>query len=252
MNPINLPAADVTPYCGPLAAPGALLTTWNLDPYLLAVLTALAAGLFWLRTRQGWDIQRSTALWMALGGLFVAFVSPLCAATVALFAARAGHHILLVSLVAPALALALPWRAVSSGVGLALTSGALILWHLPAVYALAWNSAAIYWVMQGALLLPGWMFWSAVLAPTDRADRLFANAFLVGGLAGVMGLIGSVLTFAPRALYPQHLVGTDAYGIGLLADQQLSGLIMWVPGFLPIAALAFWMLQRGWKKGFAA
>ncbi|MDO9526037.1 MAG: cytochrome c oxidase assembly protein, partial [Gemmobacter sp.] len=175
-----------------------------------------------------------------------------CAATVALFAARSVHHLILLCVIAPALATAMAWRPIPAGVGLGLTSATLILWHVPAVYDAAWDSAQIYWTLQGALLLPAWMFWSAVLRPAARADTLFGHALLVGGLAGVMGLIGAVLTFAPVPLYPQHLVGTNAFGIGLLSDQQLAGLIMWVPGFLPIVAVSFWMLRRGWKQGFAA
>src|SRR5690606_18489990 len=140
------------------------------------------------------------ALILAFAGLGIAFLSPLCAATVALFSARALHHLLLLCLVAPALALALPLRALSAPLAMGLTALALVLWHVPAVYDAAWRSGAVYWLMQGALLLPGWIFWSVVLRPQRRdATALFTDALLVASLAGVMGLIGAVLTFAPLA-----------------------------------------------------
>jgi len=248
---MDLTGTSTTPYCGPLAGPDRLWLAWNTDLLLLSALISAALFALWHRSRRVPDQSRDRALLIAFGGLIIAFVSPLCAATVALFSARTAHHLLLLGVVAPALATGLPWRSLPAGLGLGLTSGALILWHLPVVYSAAWNSAAIYWLLQATLLLPGWLFWSAVLNPAHRADRLLTHALFVGGLAGVMGMIGALLTFAPRALYPQHLIGAEAYGLSILQDQQLAGLIMWVPGFLPIAAVGFWMLRRGWKLGFA-
>jgi len=242
---------DLTPYCGPLAPAADLWRTWNTDPLLLGGLLCAGLAALWYRSQRAPDQSRDRALLIASAGLIIAFVSPLCAATVALFAARTAHHLLLLGVVAPALACFLPWRALPAGLSLGLTACALILWHLPVIYGATWESAALYWLLQSALLLPGWLFWSAVLARDNRADRLLTHALLVGGLAGVMGMIGALLTFAPRALYPQHLLGAEAYGLSILQDQQLAGLIMWVPGFLPIAAVGFWMLRRGWKLGFA-
>jgi putative membrane protein len=45
-----------------------------------------------------------------------------------------------------------------------------------------------------------------------------------------MGLLGALLTFAPRALFEPHQATTLPWGLSPLADQQLGGLIMWVPG----------------------
>lgn len=243
---------DTVPYCGPLIAPGELLYAWNGDPWLMAALTIAGLGVFWLRTRMQESVVRDRAFLVAAIGLVVAFVSPLCAATVALFSARALHHIVLVSVIAPALAVALPWRALPAAVAMGLTSIALIAWHVPAIYDAAWSHVPVYWILQGALLVPAWLFWSAVLRPVQTAEGLFAHALGIGGLAAVMGFVGAILTFAPSGLYPQHLVGTDAFGLTLLADQQLAGLIMWVPGFAPLAVIAFWTLRRGWKQGYAA
>ncbi len=253
--------AGANPYCGPLVAPQDLWVTWNLDPWLIAALL-LFLGLVLAARRlelvsggQGERRSANGAVALAFAGLVLAFVSPLCAATVALFSARALHHLVLLCLVAPALALALalPLRGLSAPVALGLTALALVLWHVPAVYDGTWRNASAYWLMQAALLLPGWMFWSSVLRPKRRdAASLFAHALLVAGLAGIMGLIGAVLTFAPVALYPHHLPGAEAHGLTILADQQLAGLVMWVPGFLPVAASGFWLLSRGWSREFAA
>ena len=235
-----------TPYCGPAPAPGQIWTAWNLDPLLLAAL-AVAGAALWFGT------ERRGAAAMALAALAVAFVSPLCALTVALFAARSVHHLLLITVAAPALALACPILArLPASLSLGAVTAAMVAWHLPAVYAAVWASDSLYWAMQAAMLLPAWAFWSAILTRDMTAEDAMRRALLVGGLAGIMGLIGALLTFAPGILYLQHIDGAAAWGVGALADQQLAGLLMWVPGFLPLAALAAVVLRRGWKAGFAA
>ncbi|WP_295046582.1 cytochrome c oxidase assembly protein [uncultured Paracoccus sp.] len=231
------------PYCGPGAAPDGLWMAWNADPLLLAALALLSLVL--------WRRGTGRAGGVAVLALAVAFVSPLCALTVSLFSARALHHLILAGVAAPALALAWPMArrvpAQAAAAGMAL---AMVGWHLPAVYDAIWRSDAVYWLMQAALLLPAWAFWSVVL--TGPRDGVLGNSVLTMGLAGVMGFLGAVLTFAPAVLYIQHVDGAALWGLGALDDQRLAGLILWVPGFLPMAAVAGWMLRRGWQRGFAA
>lgn len=184
---------------------------------------------------------------LASAALFVAFVSPLCALTVALFAARGLHHMLLILFAAPALAMAWP-RALPGGLvtGFIGLSVALWLWHLPAAYTLAWDNPVIYWTLQLALIGCGWAFWANILHPRRQTENINAVVALLA-LAGQMGLIGAILTFAPRVLYTQHLPLAPAFGLDALADQQLAGLVMWVPGMLPLAALGGILLHRRWR-----
>lgn len=236
------------PTCGPAPVPGELWGAWNLDPAVLAALVALAVMVGW-RARPG---TRAVGLWGVVA-LAVAFVSPLCALTVALFSARAAHHLVLITLAAPALAVAWPLLPRGpAGLALAALTGAMIAWHLPGIYAQIWASETLYWLMQAAMLLPAWAFWSAVLAPGADAGDTLRRAALIGGLAGIMGFLGAILTFAPGVLYFPHVSGTGPWGLTPLADQQLAGLIMWVPGFVPLALIAAALLRRAWRRGFAA
>jgi putative membrane protein len=224
-------------YCGPPPAPEALWAAWNLDPVLLGALVVLAlvAG----RSRPGAA---------AVCVLAVAFVSPLCALSSALFAARAVHHVLLIAVAAPLLAAAWPARR-PRGIALpfAVSTAVLWGWHLPAAYDLALSNVAVYWAMQASLLVSATVFWRAVLAPSAPVPAVLA---VVGGYVQ-MALLGALLTFAPDALYALHQSAPLAWGLAPLADQQLGGLIMWVPGGLPYAVMAALVGRRAWAGAMA-
>lgn len=135
----------LTPFCGPAPRPETLAAAWTLEPALLmALVVAALAGYWWLRNAAA---QRRHALTIALGGSVLAFVSPLCALTVALFAARTLHHMVLIAVIAPALAFAFPWRRAPIEPAFLALTAALWAWHVPAIYSAAWDSWAVYWAM---------------------------------------------------------------------------------------------------------
>nr|WP_246849218.1 cytochrome c oxidase assembly protein [Rubellimicrobium arenae] len=183
---------------------------------------------------------------LAVAVLAVAFVSPLCALSAALFSARVVHHVLLVAVAAPLIAMAWPARR-STGSGMAgfLASSAILwAWHLPAAYDLALSNVAAYWAMQGTLLVSATAFWRAALDPRRAAGS--ALVLILGGYMQ-MALLGALLTFAPEALYAIHAVAPLDWGFTPLADQQLGGLLMWVPAGLPFVAWGAWIARRGWQ-----
>jgi putative membrane protein len=59
-----------------------------------------------------------------------------------------------------------------------------------------------------------------------------------------MGLLGALITFAGGALYAPHLLVTQAWGLTPLQDQQLAGLIMWVPAAGLYLGAALFLAQR--------
>jgi len=180
--------------------------------------------------------------------LLIIFVSPLCALGSALFSARAVHHILLVACAAPLFALLLP-RARSGGTALplALSTVTLWIWHIPSIYTSALNHHGMFWVMQLSLFGTAIWFWHSIFSA--RATVTTAMVALAAAV-GQMGLLGALLTFAPRAVYPHHMVAPLAYGLDPLHDQQLAGLIMWVPAMLPYALIAGWIARRAWRGGW--
>lgn len=234
---------DTLPYCGPAPIPAELWTRWNGDPVLLAALLCLLA----VPRRQPAGTVAEPALFR-LGWIILVLisVSPFCALTSALFSVRVVHHLLLIAAVAPLLVLGglrlpLPKGLDALRVGFALQTTALVVWHLPAPYALALASDGIYWLMQASLLGSAVLFWQAVL---DRRTAAGLALAVLLGTTIVMGLIGALLTFASTPLYGPHLSTTGAFGLDPLEDQQLGGLIMWVPANLPFGMAALAILGR--------
>lgn len=235
-------------YCGPPVSPAALAEAWRLDPTAAALVLGLLV-LGHVRAAPRGPVLGAAAL------IGVLYLSPLCALAAGLFSARAAHHALLVAVAAPLLALAFPARA-PRGLwpALALMTASLWAWHLPAAYAWGVVGALPYWTMQATLLAPALVFWRAALAPGE-GDR-WGETLVALLLAGMqMGMLGALLTFAGRPLYGVHLLTTAPWGLTALEDQQLAGLVMWVPGALPwltAAAAIAWTALRPPAAGQAA
>jgi putative membrane protein len=223
------------PYCGRGPGPGEWLGRWNPDPVLLVVLAAGLALILWrLKNR-----ERACGV-AAILILAVVFVSPLCALSSALFAARTVHHVLLVAVAAPLIAWALPGsRAGPLALATAAQAAVFWAWHAPAAYGWALSSDAAYWLMQLSLLGTAVWFWAAV----RRAPAPGAVAALLLAMVA-MGLLGALLTFTGQPVYAPHLLTTAAWGLSPLEDQQAAGLIMWAPAAAVYLVAALWVLGR--------
>jgi putative membrane protein len=188
----------------------------------------------------------------ALVLMVVIFVSPLCALSSALFSARVLHHVLLIAAVAPLLAVAFPLRR-----GLVLPLSALVgihavilwVWHIPAAYTWGLTSVPAYWLMQASLLASAWLLWRAILH--ERTQPVSALLALATTIAQ-MGLLAALIVFAPRPLYALHFATTQAWGLSPLADQQLAGLLMWLPASLPYLGVGLWLAWSSLRPAEAA
>jgi putative membrane protein len=241
---MNAWLADL-PYCGTPPVPAELWSRWNLDPILLGALVLL---MIWHARYAGvlrpiGTIRISTRAYFIAGwtALTLGLISPICALGVALFSARVTQHMWLALIAAPLLALAsspshkrmLDSKLLSSPMAAgALFAVCLWFWHAPRIYALTFTSDVAYWLMHVTL--------------TGSAVLLWRSMAAVNGLARVgagfltflqMGLLGALLTLAPRILYTPHLLTAPLWGVSPLEDQQLGGLIMWIPaGFVLVFA----------------
>jgi putative membrane protein len=230
-------------YCGPAAIPADFWTRWNFDPLLLAALAGVAFTIALGKS------ANARAGWGALALMVLVFVSPLCALASALFSARVLHHVLLVAAAAPLFALAFPMRRIGSPpLAMLVAANAIVLWlwHAPAIYDWGLSSVPTYWLMQASLLGSAWLLWRVILAPTaEPGPSLVALAVTIGQMV----LLGALIVFAPRPLYLVHIASTWPWGLSPLSDQQLAGLLMWVPAMLPYLGVGYWLAWFNLRLG---
>jgi putative membrane protein len=224
-----------TPFCGTPPLPTELLTRWTFDPVLIAgLIAAFAIGI-----RNAAERKRFTGAWTLVAFLFV---SPLCAASMALFSARVAQHILLTLVAAPLLAASLPKLRLPP-MPLAVVFALLFwFWHAPAPYQATLEGDLTYWAMHLSLFSSATLMFAAFQATPEQS---IPAAALTGAQ---LTLFAVVLTLAPSPWHSWHTLTTIPYGLGPLADQQLAGALMWVAGGLlflaVIGKLALTFLQE--------
>lgn len=248
-----------------------LISDWHWHPSVLLGCAALLAGYaVWLRFR-----FTGAALWYAAGVLvlFVALLSPLhTLGDTYLFSAHMLQHMLMILIVPPLLLLGMPaapvraWlamppvRQIERALGQPVVAwilgmGTLWLWHLPALYNAALGNENLHIVEHLSFLTTATMLWWPIVAPVEEARLMPLKAVVYLFLTMIAsGVLGIILTFAAPGLYPAYLHPADQLGIlpllrddwGLTpaADQQLGGLLMWVPSGLVYFAAAMVILAR--------
>ncbi len=258
----------------PLAAVGALfvpalLTTG--EPFIAATLAAAAllyaAGLhaLWRRAGSGRGVRPWRAASFAGGTLVLAaaLLTPLSEAAETRLSWHMIQHELIMLAAAPLLVFGRPlfvslwslpasWRRtiarafgarpIASGWHIAtqpltaflIYAGILWTWHLPALYQAALEHEVIHAAQHASFLAAACLFWWGMVY--GRYGRIGYGVAVVFVFLTVLhsGLLGALMTVAPAPWYPAYAnVGTA----DPLADQQLAGLIMWVPSGLVLIAL---------------
>jgi putative membrane protein len=109
-------------------------------------------------------------------------------------------------------------------------TAAIWTWHLPTPYDATLENNMVYWTMHVTTMAAALVLWHGLLTLGSEA---VGGALIIGfGTAMQMSLLGAILTFARRDLFSVHLATTWPWGLSPLEDQQLGGLIMWVPAGL--------------------
>jgi cytochrome c oxidase assembly factor CtaG len=257
---------------------------WNWDPCILASLMLAVLGYLCglsrlnrvLRARSfGW--MRALAFGAGIAALFLVLLSPFDALDDQLFSAHMVQHLVLLMVAPPLLisgrpglvtlwAFPLGWRRGISRIwrrtGLRrlahwlmsplfvwmLCSSILWFWHLPGPYGWALESEYVHALEHICFLLSSLMFWSVVLEPLGRRRLDYGSTLLFVATFGLQnGLLGALLTFSGRPLYAAYLPTTAAWGLTPLEDQQLAGLIMWIPASL-IHLTTLFVLFVAWMR----
>jgi putative membrane protein len=256
-------------HTGQPLAPDDLWRAWSWEPAVVVALALSAylysAGLIRLWANGvGVGIRRWEAAAFA-GGWFVlavALVSPLHALGGVLFSAHMTQHELLIAVSAPLLvlgrplvpfvwalpvawrrevgawskhtAIASPWHVLTlPSVAFALHAVALWTWHLPGPYQSTLHSELMHTLQHISFLSTALLFWWTIFKARGSALGYGGAVFYLFATGLQTGALGVLLTFAPTLWYPAYATTTGPWGLSPLEDQQLGGLIMWIPGSIP-------------------
>jgi putative membrane protein len=244
-------------------APHDLWGAWNLDPALLGGFLLAAWAYRRGQTsgpRRPVDTWRARCFAAALAALGVALVSPLDALSGALASAHMVQHLLLLLVAAPLLALSAPASAILRGSPLAvrrasgrwrrrlglthgnlavlrhpaaawlLHVGVLWFWHAAAPYDAALDNEFLHVLEHASFLVTAVLFWHAVIGVRGAA-RVSGGlgVLLVFAMAMQSVFLSALLTFARTPWYSGYATTTASWGLDPLTDQQVAGVIMWIP-----------------------
>jgi putative membrane protein len=269
---------------GPPPTPDTIWSFWNTSPLLITGLFftcyLYTQGVIRLWRRAGWG--RGIPFWQAgafaggMAAIALALISPIDALGAALFSGHMVQHLLLVMVAAPLLVLSAPAAGLIWGLPAPLrklssksihqrhirVAGAILtlplvawvlhtiviwLWHLPGPYEAALRST---WIHQAEHLMffgSAFLFWWAVITPQRvRKDRHAPAVVAIFTMALQGGALGALITVAATPWYASYADSTAPWGLTHLEDQQLAGLIMWVPGGMiyliaALSTIAAWM-----------
>jgi putative membrane protein len=255
-------------------------SAWTFEPWVVALLLAsgalYAAGVRRLWQRAGYargvGARHAACFATAWGVLALALISPIDTLGGALFSLHMVQHELLMVVAAPlfvmsrpleAWAWALPatWRQPLAGVGRVrplaaawravtdppgawtLHAVALWAWHVPWLFEASLTHEWVHALQHASFLGSALAFWWSVLGRSARRPDAVGLASLFTTMLHT-GALGALLTFAPSPWYPHY--GGGSLGLTALEDQQLGGLVMWVPGALAymvagLALVAAWL-----------
>ena len=260
----------------------AVVAAWAPDPVVLIAVGlagwAYGTGLRRLRGR-GRSRAEVAAFFCGLAAVVAALASPLDHLATTSLSAHMTQHLLLVLVAAPLLVMGRPLLPVLMALRPALrraarrlerrpavAAGGRILsrptvawllhvsvlwaWHAPGPYQAALGSEAIHALEHASFLGTAMLFWWVALEAEPRR-RLARGTDVLYVLLGWMqsGALGALFTFASSPIYP--LYAARAGAAAALADQQVAGLIMWIPAGVVYLGAASWMFV-GWLRAAEA
>jgi cytochrome c oxidase assembly factor CtaG len=246
---------------------------WSFDPFVIAPL-ALSGALYtsgvsrlWARAGVGQSVKRWQAVCFAGGwlSLLAALVTPLHEMGEHLFTAHMVEHEMLMAVAAPLLALsrpigaflfalpkswrhalsrraadqwiAMPWVWLTRPLNATVLHGVAIwAWHVPALFDATVTNETMHRLQHISFLVTALFFWWAMFRRA-RADYGI-GAFHVAVTMVHTSILGALIALSPRLLYGAQTRDAPAFGLTPLEDQQLGGLIMWVPAGAIYAAIA--------------
>lgn len=257
-------------------------TAWNFDqPLVVTNLSVLGAiylfGLVRVWKRAGFGksiaVRRAGAFGAGMVALWLALVSPIDVFSEDLSWMHMIQHMLLMCVAAPLLVLGAPFlvslrafplswrrgygrlqrraREWKSGRYLlwqpllmwALFGLTLWIWHLPPLYEAALYDDLLHDFQHFMFVGVSCLFWRVLLDPVSRLRLGRGAGVLYLFLTSLHAtLLGVFMTLAPKTWYPFYESRAPRWKLSGLEDQQIAGLIMWMPACMVYAAAAALLL----------
>jgi len=167
---------------------------------------------------------------------------PLARVAQILFAAHMTQHLFLIVGAAPLLVaggVRLPIRPVWAWL---LFVSVFLFWHWPTAFQWAALHPPAGFLELGSIFVAAVIFWSAALDGPGLSDG--GRALTVMTAAVVTDLPGVVMLFAPTAICVMPHENAALFGLSPLNDQQIAGLLMWVPANLVFFGIATFLFAR--------
>jgi cytochrome c oxidase assembly factor CtaG len=264
------PGAAIAHTAGAEEDSGWSFALWITVPLALsAVLWCIGFARHWRRSHAGRELLRREALFFGFAWMVLALsvLSPLHAAGERSFTMHMIEHELIMMLAAPLFALARPlptmlwgfaqpwrgwfgvlaartgsfWRAIAAPVFATVAqAAALWLWHMPALFDLALRHDLWHAVQHLSFFITALLFWAAML---DTRRPVGLRALCLFATSIVSGALGALMAISQSPWYePYALLGMTPQGLTPAEDQQLAGVLMWVPGGFVHAGAALALL----------
>lgn len=267
----------------PLPAPGTWSSAWSWEPGVVipVVLTIViyVTGIIRSRRRnadspaiRNWQVASFVFGWLAL---VLALDSPLHKLGSVLFSAHMTQHEVLMVIAAPLLAMGQPlvaflfamperirrpvagwfrepgfaktWSILSGPLMVwALHGVTLWAWHIPFLYEATLHSELIHALQHATFLGTALLFWWTLVRGTYGRFGYGVAFLYVFTTALHTSILGALLTFSGELWYPIYSARTKLWSMTPIEDQQLGGLIMWIPSgvvfiVIGIALFAAWI-----------
>jgi putative membrane protein len=251
---------------GEALEPHDLWTAWSFEPGVVIPL-AIAAFLYLrgARTSRGISVRQQALFWSGWAVLALSLVSPLHPLGEVLFSAHMAQHEILMLVAAPLMVLSRPlvaflwglpfgWRRTVGAwskrpavektwswlteplTAWLVQAAALWVWHAPPLFQATIHNEWVHSAQHISFLGSALLFWWALFYAQDRSEY-GTGVFYIFTTTIHTGILGALLTFSPSLWYPAYAATAPAWGLTPLQDQQIGGLIMWVPaGLIYMAA----------------
>jgi putative membrane protein len=131
-------------------------------------------------------------------------------------------------------------------------SAVLLSWHTVGAYDLMMSNHDVHILTHLMFMVAAVLFWWPVVSASTALPRLGPGLGMLYLFLGQipMQILGAIVTFADQPLYTWYQNAPRTWGISVLDDQKLGGLLMWVPGNMWIwGAMSVLFFQWAKKDG---